>query len=114
MRLQGGYHKECLGKVARRAAIFSDQMCETILNGFSRQLKQDGTLRNNEDGIIFLEAEILDANGEIRLAAREQESDNELCRDNCLVKPDGNVNTPDGRPEMDPDLSRRGNKIYGT
>ena len=83
-------------------------MCETILNGFSKQLKQDGTLRNNEYGMNLLGAEMLDANDEIRFAAREQELDNEPCRDNCLFKPDGNVNAPDGRPERDPDLSRRG------
>ena len=71
-------------------------------------------MRDNEYSMNLLEAEMLDANDEIRLATRAQEPDHELCRDNCLVKPDGNVNTPDGRPERDPDLSRRGNKIYGT
>ena len=30
-----------LGKVARRAAIFSDAMCEIILSGFSAQMKAD-------------------------------------------------------------------------
>ena len=30
-RPSGGAHQNCLGKVARRAAIFSDMMCEMIL-----------------------------------------------------------------------------------
>ena len=40
-RPSGGMHKNCLGKVARRAAIFSDTMFEMILSGFSAQKKAD-------------------------------------------------------------------------
>ena len=42
----------CLGKVARRAAIFSDEMCEIILAGFSAQMKADGCMRDNEHGVM--------------------------------------------------------------
>ena len=42
----GGTHEPCLGNVARRAAIFSDAMCEVIFSGFSAQMKAE-----NECGI---------------------------------------------------------------
>ena len=44
-------HQNCLGKVARRAAIFSDMMCEMIRSGFSAQSKADRRMRGNEVGI---------------------------------------------------------------
>ena len=47
----GGVHQPCLGKVARRAAIFSDAMCEIILSGFSAQMKADRRMRDNENGV---------------------------------------------------------------
>ena len=43
----GGTHELCLSKVARRAAIFSDAMCEIILSGFSTQMKADRRMREN-------------------------------------------------------------------
>ena len=39
-----------LGKVARRAAMFSDAICEIILSGFSAQMKVDRRMRDNEHG----------------------------------------------------------------
>ena len=47
----GGVHQPCLGKVARRAAIFSDVMCEIIFSGFSAQMKADRRMRENEHGL---------------------------------------------------------------
>jgi hypothetical protein len=44
-------HQNCLGKVARRAAIFSDMMCEMILSGFAAQLKADRRMHENEIGV---------------------------------------------------------------
>ena len=63
----GGTHENCLGKVARRAAIFSDQMCETILIGFSAQMKADRRLRENEFGVQVVE---LDGQEEIDMFKR--------------------------------------------
>ena len=50
-RPEGGTHQVCLGKVARRAAIFSEQMCETVLSGFRQQLIHDKKMRPNEHGV---------------------------------------------------------------
>ena len=50
-RPSGGMHQNCLGKVARRAAIFIDTMCEMILSGFSAQMKADRRMRGNEVGV---------------------------------------------------------------
>ena len=47
----GGRHQDCIGKTARRAAIYSDQMCETILAGMRAQLKADGRARDGEVGV---------------------------------------------------------------
>ncbi len=44
-------HQNCLGKVARRAAIFSDMMCEMILSGSAAQLKADRRMHENEIGV---------------------------------------------------------------
>ena len=46
-----GVHQPCLGKVARRAAIFSDAMCDIILSGFSAQMKADRRMRENKRGV---------------------------------------------------------------
>ena len=53
----GGMHQNCLGKVARRAAIFSDMMCEMILSGFSAQLMADRRMRGNEVDIKHVRLE---------------------------------------------------------
>ena len=63
----GGEHQNCLGETARRAAIFSDQMCETILRGISLQLRSDKRLRSLEHGICNVDATVLDGNDEIEL-----------------------------------------------
>ena len=47
----GGCHQDCIGKVARRAAIYSDRMCEAILAGAREQLKADKRMREGEVGI---------------------------------------------------------------
>ena len=66
----------CLGKVARRAAIFSDQMCETILSGFRQQLVHDRKMRPNEFGLNILEAEMVDCDEELQAFVREGKPDN--------------------------------------
>ena len=54
---EGCVHQLCLGKVARRAAISSDAMCEIILSGFSAQMKADRRMQENKHGVnhILLE-----------------------------------------------------------
>ena len=47
----GGTHEPCLGKVAGRAAIFSDAMCEIILFGSSAQMEADRSMHENKCGI---------------------------------------------------------------
>ena len=63
-RPSGGRHQDCLGNVARRAAIFSDDMCEVILSGFSAQLKADRRMRENEHGVNHI---MLEGSDEINL-----------------------------------------------
>ena len=58
----GGVHQPCLGKVARRAAIFSDAMCEIILCGFSAQMKADRHMREHEHGVNHV---MLDGSDEV-------------------------------------------------
>jgi hypothetical protein len=53
-RPSGGIHQNCLGKVARRAAIFSDVTCEMILSGFAAQLKADRRMHENEIGVNIM------------------------------------------------------------
>ena len=65
----GGEHQNCLGKVARRAAIFSDQMCETILRGISLQLKSDRRLRSLEHGICHVDATVLDGDDYVAMSS---------------------------------------------
>ena len=86
-RPEGGVHVACLGKIARRAAIFSDTMCEIILSGFTRQLRIDRNLRVNEHGIQLCEVVMLDGNDEVEIAMRECKPDNEHSRDSCSTKP---------------------------
>ena len=50
-RESGGKHQECLGRVARQASIYRDQMCEAILAGTRAHLKADGKVRDGEVGI---------------------------------------------------------------
>ena len=50
-RPSGGMHQNCLGTIARRAAIISDTMCEMILSGFSVQMKADRRMRGNKVGV---------------------------------------------------------------
>ena len=57
---RGGEHQTCFGKAERRAAIFSDQMCETILRGISLQLRSGKRLRSLEHGICHVDATVLD------------------------------------------------------
>ena len=65
----GGEHQNCLGKVARRAVIFSDQMCETILRGISLQLKSDRRLRSLEHGICHVDATVLDGDDYVAMSS---------------------------------------------
>ena len=46
----GGRHQDCIGKTARRAAIYSDEKCEAILAGMNAQLKADRRMREGEVG----------------------------------------------------------------
>ena len=47
----GGQHQPCLGKIAQRAAIYHDKLCETVLRGLAQQLAQDRRIRPGEHGI---------------------------------------------------------------
>ena len=44
----GVRHQDCIGKTARPAAIYSDEMCEAILAGMKAQLKADRRMRDGE------------------------------------------------------------------
>ena len=55
-------HQNCLGEVARRAAIFSDTMCEMILSRLSAQMKADRRMRGNEVGVNHV---MLDGSDEV-------------------------------------------------
>ena len=48
----------CLGKIARRAAIYHDIICEAILKGLQKQLQRDRRARVGETGtnIVMTEA----------------------------------------------------------
>ena len=104
-RPEGGRHQDCIGKTARRAAIYSDQMCETILAGARGQFKADRRVHNGEVGI---HCAIYDGDDEVSkvmmvaggarrgLVSSVLNVDNAPCRDNCCVKPDGRVITPTG------------------
>ena len=50
-RPSGGVHTPCLGKVARRAAIYHDDLCDAILKGFSKQMRFDRRMRDGEIGL---------------------------------------------------------------
>ena len=52
-------------KTVRRAAILSDQMCETILRGISFRLKSDRRTRTLEHGICHVDATVLDGNDDV-------------------------------------------------
>ena len=47
----GGKHQDCIGRTAKRTAIYSDQMCEAILAGTQAQLRADKRMRHGEVGI---------------------------------------------------------------
>ena len=66
-RPEGGEYQNSLGKTARRAAIFSDQMCETILRGTSLELRSDKRTRLLEHGICHVDATVLDGNDEVEM-----------------------------------------------
>ena len=59
-RAARGTHEECKGKVARRAAIYSTQMCEAILLGFKKQLLADKRMRPGKVGTLAVEHEAQD------------------------------------------------------
>ena len=46
----GGVHAQCSGKVARRAAIFQAELCETVLRGIHKQMVHDGMVKPGEIG----------------------------------------------------------------
>ena len=50
-RPRGGAHVPCQGMVARRAAIFQDELCEAILRGLRNQMIADRRARAGEVGI---------------------------------------------------------------
>ena len=57
-RPQGGHHRECIGRVARNAAVFQEELCITILKGLRAQLISDGVMFHNEIGIMINECEV--------------------------------------------------------
>ena len=44
----GGRHQPCLGKVALRAAIYHNKLCEAVLRGLAQQLALDRRIRPGE------------------------------------------------------------------
>ena len=56
----GGRHAPCLGKVAQRAAIYHDKLCEAILRGLSKQMRADRKQRDMEVGMLAGDAAIQD------------------------------------------------------
>ena len=52
-------------KTVRRAAILSDQVCETILRGISLRLKSDRRTRTFEHGICHVDVTVLDGNDDM-------------------------------------------------
>ena len=61
-RPKGGRHAHCLGKVARRAAIFQEELRVTILRGIRSQLRKDHRLH---DGVVGANAVMLTGDDEI-------------------------------------------------
>ena len=59
----------CLGKRARRAAIFQDELCHAILVGLHRQLVKDGRMRIHEVGITTVYDAIEEADDYMRKQA---------------------------------------------
>ena len=114
-RPEGGVHVACLGKIAHRAAICSDTMCEIILSGFSRQLRIDRNLRVNEHRIQLCESFMLDGNDEVEIAVRECKPDSEHSRDTCSTNlRERVIHASNGRTLGYPEPSRRGSKEYVT
>ena len=50
-RPRGGVHRQCIGKVAQRAAVFQEELCLAILRGLKRQLRKDNRVKSGEVGI---------------------------------------------------------------
>ena len=117
-RPQGGRHQDCLGKVARRAAIYSDEMCEAILSGMKAQLVSDRRARDGEIGVHCVMddgddevAKVMNYAGGARRGPVSDLLHIKPDNDGENRKPDGNVITPDRRPHEDLDPSRRRSKI---
>ena len=65
-RPSGGRHVPCLGSRARRAAIFQDKLCTSILRGIRNQLVADGRMHENEVGLTGERDRVEDANDHIK------------------------------------------------
>ena len=46
-------HSPCLGTTARRASIFQDELCVSILQGLRRQRIVDGKMKEGEAGLAL-------------------------------------------------------------
>ena len=45
-------HVPCCGKAARKAEVYPDELCKSILNGLVKQMKEDGRMMNEGIGTV--------------------------------------------------------------
>ena len=72
-RPAGGKHRLCNGKVARRAAIFHRELCESILQGLRDEMRALRRTRPGESGSVEIIGVMHDADDEIALAQKDYE-----------------------------------------
>ena len=98
-RPRAGIHRLCNGKVARRAAIYSQRMCELIIRGIRDQMIVDGTYVVGEAGPCV---QMYDGFDEVNLCRLG--TDNECAESTAKTNPVGGSSMPgtvppSGKPE---------------
>ena len=63
---------ECLGRTARRAAVFQEELCLTILRGFRAQLLADRRTRQGEHAVYI---SMMDGQDEVDTCATKSRSE---------------------------------------
>ena len=80
-RPRGGRHAQCIGRVARRSAIFQEELCLGILRGIRKQMETDHRMH---PGLVGVHAAMLTADDEIkafRLHHATLGSEESICED---------------------------------
>ena len=91
-RPAGGKHKQCRGKIARRAAIYSDEMCEAVLIGMRRQMRVDGYSKSDEVGANIV---MLSGDDEVNAFLTDQQGSTEELPPRAEDDPQPGVLSPD-------------------